>query len=509
MGELATRVKNATQRFAQRAILARLSDRSWRGQATSVIAALGLMVFMVRVLGAGWPKHFTIFFPDSFSFKHVAELTPFSPAYYAAERPIAYPTLLFLLGRSTLLTVVVQTFLYGIAYIFVAMTAWRLLRRREAGLVCAFLLITIGLEPRFALWNSHILSESFGMTLAVLSVAGWWRFSTVPTVRNLHYAGIATVGWLTVRDSNVPNWIAVAVPALLIASLWWRTAGPRLRRALRYWGVVMLIVCVGVALTQSANGRNRYATINNVGTRVLPDKKLTEWFHDQGMPVDAALLERTGQSSFDDNWDMLTNPDLTEFRRWADGSGQRVMLLSYVRFLPHWLDNLSHDLPIILRSDLSGYDAFGVAGRLPDAAPAQINGPTTRNGLLVWTIISVAGLVLAAVRRRGLQAIVLGLLLASSFIDLYMAYVGDSVEIQRHMVGPLSRMALIMVICFGVGIDALIELVPTRLRPIAATTTDDGAPTDDGGPTDDGATTDDDPSIAVDPTAELVGSDTA
>ena len=471
MGELAARVKNATQRFARRAVVARVADRSWRGQALAVVAALGLMVFMVRVIGAGWPKHFTIFFPDSFSFKHVAALTPFDPGFYAAERPIAFPTLLFLLGRSTVVTVVVQTFLYGLAYLFIAMTAWRLLRNREAGVVCAFLLLTIGLEPRFALWNSHILSESFGMTLAVLSVAGWWRFSTVPTVRNLNYAGIATVGWLTVRDSNVPNWIAVGVPALLIASFWWRSAGPRLRRTLRYWGVAMLIVCIGVALTQSANGRNRYATINNVGTRVLPDKEITRWFEDQGMPVDDKLLARTGQSSFDKSWDMLTNADLTEFRKWADGSGQRVMLESYVRFLPHWLDKLSDDLPVILRSDLSGYDAFGVANRLPDAAPAQINGPTTRTGLAVWTAISVAALVLAAVRRRGLQAIVLGLLLASTFVDLYMAYIGDSVEVQRHMVGPLSRMALIMVICFGIGIDTLIGLVPPRRRAASQSST--------------------------------------
>jgi len=63
---------------------------------------------------------------------------------------------------------------------------------------------------------------------------------------------------------------------------------------------------------------------------------------------------------------------------------------------------------------------------------------------------------------------VLGLLLASSFIDLYMAYIGDSVEVQRHMVGPLSRMALIMVICFGIGIDTLIGLVPPRRRSVAA-----------------------------------------
>ncbi|MCU1389692.1 MAG: hypothetical protein JWL72_3030, partial [Ilumatobacteraceae bacterium] len=53
-----------------------------------------------------------------------------------------------------------------------------------------------------------------------------------------------------------------------------------------------------------------------------------------------------------------------------------------------------------------------------------------------------------------------------TFVDLYMAYVGDSVEVQRHMVGPLSRMALVMVLCLGVGVDSMVESI--RLRRIGS-----------------------------------------
>ncbi|MCU1401026.1 MAG: hypothetical protein JWN62_4135 [Acidimicrobiales bacterium] len=466
IGGATTRLRTAARRFSRRALAPRLRDEAWRGQALSLAAALGLMVFMVRVLAAGWPKRFAIFFPDSFSFIHAAKLTPFSPAFYAAERPIAFPTVLFLLGRSTLVTVVVQTFLYGLVYLLAATTVFTVLRQRETRIMIALLVLSIGIEPRFALWTTHILSESLGMTLAVASVLAWWWFSAQPGRRRLHLAGIATIAWLTVRDSNVPPWLAVGVPALLIASFWWRSADRDLRRAMRIWGVVTLVVCVGVTLTQSANGRNRYATINNVGSRVLPDHEITKWFADQGMPVDDALLERTGSNSFNDNWDMLTSPDLTTFRSWAGSSGQRVMLESYARFAPHWINQLYGDLPILLRADQSSYDAFTVAKRLPDAAPAQINGPTTRKGLLIWTVLAVAGLVLAAKRGRGAQASVLGLLLASTFVDLYMAYVGDSVEVQRHMVGPLSRMALVMVLCLGVGADSLVESI--RVRRVAS-----------------------------------------
>jgi hypothetical protein len=330
-----------------------------------------------------------------------------------------------------------------------------LLRHRAAQILAVFFIIRIGLEPRFALWNSHILSESLGMTLAVASVFTWWRFSAEPSIRRLRWAGIATVGWLVSRDSNVPPWVAVGVPALLIASFWWRSADRDLRLAMRRWAAITLVVCVGVGLSQAANGRNRYATLNNVGQRVLPNAEITKWFTDQGMPMSDALRERTGSSSFDDSWKMLNSPDLQEFRSWAKGPGQRQMLLSYVRFAPHWTARLNADLGVLLRSDQSSYDAFHVADRLPKPPSSQFGGPTTRLGLLVWTLTACVGLAVAA-RRRGLQSTVLGLLLVSSFVDLYVAYVGDSVEVQRHMVGPLSRMALVLVLCVCVGIDTVL-----------------------------------------------------
>jgi hypothetical protein len=456
MDSVAHKDRRVVGRFLDREVWPRLSSPTWLSAAGGICAAIGLMLFMVRVLGAPWPGQFKIFFPDSFSFLKVAKLTPFSPAFFAAERPIAFPTLLFVLGRSTVLTVVVQTLLYGLAYLFAVRVASRVLRQSEARLLAGVLIILVGIQPRFALWNTHILSESLGMTLGVVSVMTWWRFSAEPTVRRLRWASLATIAWLTVRDSNVPPWMAVAVPTLLIASFWWRSAEADLRLAMRRWGLITLVVCLGIAGAQSTNGRNRYATMNNVGLRVLPDENLTGWFVGQGMPMSDSLRAYNGVNSFDGEVSMLVNPNLGEFRAWARGPGQRQMLLSYVRFAPRWIGDLYDDLPVLLKTNHVAYDAFNVSKRLPSAAPSQIAGPTTRAGLLMWALMACVGLVLAA-RRRRLQSIVLGLLLLSSFVDLYMAYVGDSVEVQRHMVGPLSRMALILVLCVCMGVDELLD----------------------------------------------------
>ena len=83
---------------------------------------------------------------------------------------------------------------------------------------------------------------------------------------------------------------------------------------------------------------------------------------------------------------------------------------------------------------------------------------------------------------------------------MYMAYVGDSVEVQRHMVGPLSRMALVMVICFGVGLDVVVERVRDLFVPANA---DVAHPGDETGPeADSGSEADDE----VDAPSDLVES---
>ena len=112
----------------------------------------------------------------------------------------------------------------------------------------------------------------------------------------------------------------------------------------------------------------------------------------------------------------------------------------------------------LLATHQAGYDlTFHVASRLPGEPPLQLGGARTVGGLAAWTLLAVAGIVALALTRRRVPAVVSALLLASSFVDLYMAYVGDSVEVQRHMVGPLARMTAIMVVCIVSGLDAALS----------------------------------------------------
>jgi hypothetical protein len=51
-------------------------------------------------------------------------------------------------------------------------------------------------------------------------------------------------------------------------------------------------------------------------------------------------------------------------------------------------------------------------------------------------------------------------LLIPAWIDLYLSYAGDAVEVNRHMIGALSRLSVATVVVVGIGLDAVLDRDP-------------------------------------------------
>jgi len=425
----------------------------------SVVARhLGLAVatlFVVRVLGAGWSSGFPIFFPDSSSFLEVAGRGPFSGRFWFDERPIGFPLLAWSLGRSVRLVVLAQTALYVAAFATLVVVVVRSLQSKLSAAVAVVGIASVASQPRFALWNTHVLSESLALSLGVLTLAGWWWFAAAPDRRRVMWATAATGVWLITRDSNLVPVVAVVVPTLLVASRWWSAATPPVRRRMVSAAAGLVVVGAYAFVAQDVAGRNRYATINNVGQRVLLDESTTEWFVDRGMPLPDRLVELRGRSSFDDGSAMLVDPKLAEFRSWVDGPGQRVQALSLVVRAGFWLDLLDRDLDQVLASDLGDYDQFGVGDRLPSTW-LGLSGPRSVAGLLGWGAVAAVGVVAAMWRRSTrASAVVVAVGLVATALDVYVSHAGDSLEIGRHLVGPIARGTLLLTLGAVLGIDQL------------------------------------------------------
>jgi hypothetical protein len=202
--------------------------------------------------------------------------------------------------------------------------------------------------------------------------------------------------------------------------------------------------------------------------RILPDPQLRNWFVDHGMPLDEALRTRTGKSGMEDKFYASTDPAFAAYRHWARGPGARAFAVSLAVQAPHYFSLMYDDLPTILREDVQYYDTQGVYNRLPREMPLQLGGPTTRRGLTTWLALAAAALaaalVLALLRKRGLGLVVFGATgLLMALVELYTTWAGDPVEMQRHMVGMLSRFAVIVVIVVAAAVD--VGLDAWRSRP--------------------------------------------
>jgi hypothetical protein len=182
---------------------------------------------------------------------------------------------------------------------------------------------------------------------------------------------------------------------------------------------------------------------------------MSSFFESRGMPVDDALLARIGSDSWADGEAFLRDPELADYRDWADGRGRVAAAESFVLQAPFWLDGLREDLGRSLRDEFRAYDLFEVGERIPRRTLGPFD-PTGSGVMLAVAMLATTAYALVAGRRRRALGLFAGFLLIPAWIDLYLSYAGDAVEVSRHLVGPLSRLSVAIVVVVGIGVDAAI-----------------------------------------------------
>jgi hypothetical protein len=408
------------------------------------------------VLGEPWGSGFDPFFPDTASYVRVSARGPFWPRFWFDERPPTYPLLLWLLGDGGRAVVVFQSVAYVAAWIWLGMVVWQRIASRPIAVVVVGVLALTAMQSRWALWTTQILTESLSITLAVAAVAAWWQFVVEPLRWRLVAATSITAAWMLLRDSNAVTFCVFAVPALALACWLLRRAATDLRR----YSVIGLAVLVAVGayswIGQIASDRGATSFHNNVGLRWLPDPGMSSFFESRGMPLDDALVARSGRDAWADGEAFLRDPALADYRAWADGRGRIAAAESFVLEAPFWLDGLRDGLGRSLRDEFGAYDLYDVGGRLPQRTLGPLDPVGSGVMLAVAMVVSTAGAVAAGRRRRAIGMFA-GFLLIPAWIDLYLTYAGDAVEVDRHMLGALSRLSVATVVAVGIGLDGVLE----------------------------------------------------
>ncbi len=417
------------------------------------VVAIALALFLVRVLGEPWMGGFDPFFPDTASYQRVSDRGPFWPRFWFDERPPIYPLVLWLLGGGGRAVVVFQSVAYVMAWVWLATVVWQRIASRPVAAVTVGVLALTAVQARWALWTTQMLTESLSITCAVAAVAAWWQFVIEPFRWRLAVATSITAAWMLLRDSNAVTFMVFAVPALLFALMLLRWAATDLRR----YSAVGLAVLVGVGayslIGQVASDRGEVSFHNNVGLRWLPDPGMSSFFESRGMPIDEALVARNGTDAWADREAFLRDPALADYRAWADGRGRVAAAESFVLEAPLWLDAVRDDLGRSLHDDFRAYDLFDVGDRVPLRTLGPFDPVGSGLMLAATAVASTVGALLAA-RRRPALGLFAGFVLIPAWIDLYLSYAGDAVEVSRHLVGPLSRLSVAIVVVIGIGADA-------------------------------------------------------
>jgi len=430
-------------------------------------SAIASALFMVRLLGAGWSTHFTAVWPDAVfpnqGYLAVAAKGPFRPSFYFAFRPIGYPLFLWLFRRDALVTVVAQTALYCAVVTALCSAAFRVLRSRIVAGITAVAFVGIAVQAKYAMWNTQILSESLAISLGFASIAAWWRFAAAPTRSRARWGWTFLIAWMCVRDAHVLPATIVLVPVALAVTWLGRSLDPGVRRTLATGAVIVVITAGYSYFSTTASHRAELSFHDVVGIRVLPDSELTKWFTEHGMPLDRALRTRTGKGGLVDDFYRSNDPAFARYRHWARDAGPRALVVSLVVLAPHYAALMNKDLPAILDGDVRTYDTQSVYDRLPHQIPLQLGGPTTRDGLFVWLAVAIAGLAtsfVGAVRRKRAigVAVFAATALTLTLVEGYTTWGGDPVELERHLIGVLSRLSMILVIVIASSIDAAIRV---------------------------------------------------
>ncbi|MEO6653834.1 MAG: hypothetical protein ABIP17_14390 [Ilumatobacteraceae bacterium] len=419
------------------------------------VVCIGAAGVLLRLLGPAWTTGFPAAFPDSSSYLAAAASGLTSWEFWFGRRPPTYPFLIWLVGPSPRAVIVSQTLLAVFAWGWLMSTITVMIRSRTVAIIALVLTVAIAIETRWIFWNTALLTESLSATLAVGSVAAWWRWWDDPTRFRIGAATLLTIAWMLVRDANAVSLLAVAAPAFVAIIVMERRDTNQRRRLLSIALAAVVVVGAYSVTAQIASDRGETSFHNNVGLRWLPDPEMSAWMEARGMPLSSALSARSGSDAWADGEAMLSSPDLDGFRDWVSRKGRIAAAASFVVKAPWYLDRWQRELPAYTSNDLVAYDTFHVADDFPERPLGPIDPAGSPTSMYLWGLVAVSGIAVLWVRRRTSAWFSL-FLFVPVIADLYLSYVADAVEVGRHLAGPMLRFSVVVVVVGATAIDTAI-----------------------------------------------------
>lgn len=325
------------------------------------------------------------------------------------------------------------------AFSFLAFACARSARTSTGRIFLFAFPLLFSLIPMIVRWNFTALSESLTISFFAVFVAVWILF--LSTRRSYWLAGVAIAAlcWGGTRDVNA--WVLLMIAGIIMVTVVVSTRLPRVSMmALSVW-----FISVFALSNASANAGNRwvFSFFNVMGQRILPVPEHIAYFADHGMPINPALLERTGKWGDEDDAAFYRAPDLEQFRIWTADNGKAV----YMRFL------ISRPIWSMITPALEVSSDFFTIARTPLVDPVRYLSPRPSSShsqvaLICYLTGNIVTVCLAFVLwRRGWlhrfpHLAVPLIMVLLSVPHAWLAWHGDAMETARHSLTAFAQFPL-------------------------------------------------------------------
>jgi hypothetical protein len=349
---------------------------------------------------------------------------PFVPLFYFIFRDDGVATML-------------QAVLSLAAWFLAARAAARLISTTFLSELCFVVLFAGCLGGDVIIWNRILSTESFSISFLLLFLA---------LMINIHnkYHGIKLIlsaVFLTLSRVTWVYFIPIAILSLFVRRFHWRTAG--------LCGAILIIV-FGINWYEAPFAAHTMPFQDNFFTRVINNPDAEAYFLGQGMPnLEVLRAECGGKFAYQ------CKPPPPEFDQWLLTTGESAYKKWLILTLHRQLFDFVLSIPSWDDGDFYAYNNTDSSRPLFDDFSRRLTPIGNRNPVYFFVVIGaiIAGLLFGQVHKARLigdpaiQAAIIVLFALGA--NMFVCFLGDSSEIQRHMIAAfIGAQVMSLVIAF-------------------------------------------------------------
>ena len=399
-------------------------------------------------------------FGDTNDYFQIASLSIFSPSFWLSVKPPVIPIILKFLGENPK---TISTF-----QLWFSIISWGLLSFVVASALqfdflkpFAFsIILAFSMSEEIIMWDYLILSDSIALSLLALffAVSLW----TLLKWKGEKAALLIFLAMLMAFARDTFAYVLLMMAGILFIVFF----VSNFKRQFLFVSVVFAIIFLASNALASAGYHWYSPLLNTIGMRILPNPEYLTYFEARGMPVNDALMERSGQPHHADSVAMAFDERLESFRIWVRENGHR----EYIRFLWFYkadtIQNVFNDRELIFSPDLYFYTATRFRPIIQNSRLDELLYPN-RYGFILFLVANLSAALFSAVayyekKTTWMLPIVLILLTYPQAVLIWNA---DSSDIARHSMyhNVMLRLGVWILVFFV--LDFFVEKLKYNYQP--------------------------------------------